>query len=145
MHTKGHARWAGQLEQVSVLLADDHPHFPALVEKLLRPSFHVILRVFDGRSMVEACSRLTPDVIITDISMPVLDGIDAVHQLRKSGNTAKVIFLTVHSDPDFIRACFATGASGYVLKTQVATDLLPAIREVLAGHRFISPGLFRPN
>lgn len=145
MHAKGRARWAGQLEKVSVLLADDHPHFPVVVENLLKPGFRVALRVFDGQSMLEACSKLNPDIVITDISMPVLNGIEAVDRLRKSGSTAKVIFLTVHSDPDFIQACFATGASGYVLKTRIARDLLSAIREVLAGRTFISPELSHRN
>lgn len=145
MHAKGRAQWTGKLEQLSVLLADDHPHFPTLVENLLKPDFHVVLRVFDGQAMVEACMKLKPDIIITDISMPILNGIDAAGRLRKSGSTVKIIFLTVHSDPDFIQACFATGASGYVLKTQVDTDLLPAIREVLAGHKFVSPELSRRN
>jgi DNA-binding NarL/FixJ family response regulator len=145
MHARGRAQWAGQLRKVSVLLADDHPQFPAIVEKLLKPVFQIAMRVFDGRSMLEACSKLNPDIIITDISMPVLNGIEAVGQLRKLGNTAKVIFLTVHSSPDFIRACFAIGASGYVLKTQLATDLLPAIHAVLAGRTFVSPELSRQS
>jgi len=83
--------------------------------------------------------KLGPDVIITDISMPVLNGIEAAIQLRASGSKAKVIFLTVHSDPEFVRACLAAGASGYVLKTRLATDLLPAVKEVLAGRTFVPP------
>jgi len=79
------------------------------------------------------------------ISMPILSGFEAVDRLRKSGSTAKVIFLTVHSDPDFVRAGLATGAVGYVVKPRIATDLLVAIREVLEGHVFISQHLSTLN
>jgi DNA-binding NarL/FixJ family response regulator len=130
---------------VSILLADDHPGFPGLVEDLLKPTFEVIGIVFDGESLVQASSRLNPDIILTDISMPILSGFEAVDRLRKWGSTAKVIFLTAHSDPDFVRAGLATGASGYVFKLRVATDLLVAIREVLEGHIFISPDLSSLN
>ena len=130
---------------MSILLADDHPGFPGLVEDLLKPTFEVIGIVFDGESLVQASSRLNPDIILTDISMPILSGFEAVDRLRKWGSTAKVIFLTAHSDPDFVRAGLATGASGYVFKLRVATDLLVAIREVLEGHIFISPDLSTLN
>jgi DNA-binding NarL/FixJ family response regulator len=112
-----------------------------VVEGLLKPDFRVISCVFDGQSLVETSMKLRPDVIITDISMPVLNGIEAAIQLRKSGSKAKVIFLTVHSDPDFVRACLAAGALGYVLKTRLPTDLLPALNEVLAG-RIVVPREF---
>jgi DNA-binding NarL/FixJ family response regulator len=133
------------LNKVSILLADDHPGFPGLVEDLLKPTFEVVGIVFDGESLVQASSRLKPDIILTDISMPILSGFEAVDRLRKWGSTAKVIFLTAHSDPDFVRAGLATGASGYVFKLRVATDLLVAIREVLEGHIFISPDLSTLN
>ena len=133
------------MNKVSILLADDHPGFPGLVEDLLKPTFEVVGIVFDGESLVQASSRLNPDIILTDISMPILSGFEAVDRLRKWGSTAKVIFLTAHSDPDFVRAGLATGASGYVFKLRVATDLLVAIREVLEGHIFISPDLSTLN
>ena len=133
------------MNKVSILLADDHPGFPGLVEDLLKPTFEVVGIVFDGESLVQASSRLNPDIILTDISMPILSGFEAVDRLRKWGSTAKVIFLTAHSDPDFVRAGLATGASGYVFKLRVATDLLVAIREVLEGHIFISPDLSSLN
>lgn len=127
------------MKKVRILLADDHPHFPELVESLLDPAFEVVGKVRDGRAMLDAALHLHPDVIVADISMPDLNGIEAADELRKSGCNSKVIFLTVHSDPDFIRACLATGAFGYVVKPRVAVDLLPAIQEALAGHLFISP------
>ena len=82
---------------------------------------------------------LKPDLIVTDISMPVLNGIEAIEQLRKSGCTSTVIFLTVHSDRDFVGACLAAGALAYIVKPRVALDLMPAIRLALAGQVFISP------
>jgi len=128
----------GQMNRVRILLADDHPHFPELVESLLGVTFEVVGIVGDGRALVDAGLKLNPDVIVTDISMPVVNGIEAVEELRKAGCTSKVIFLTVHSDPDFVRACLATGALGYILKPRVALDLLAAIHEALAGHLFVS-------
>lgn len=131
--------------KVSVLLADDHPNFPRLVEDLLKPAFEVVGIVCDGVSLVKASLQLNPDIIVTDISMPALSGLEAADQLRKSGSKAKVIFLTVHSDPDFVRAGLDTGALGFVVKSRVATDLLEAIQKVLEGHVFISPHLSTRN
>jgi DNA-binding NarL/FixJ family response regulator len=99
----------------------------------------------DGRSLYQAAMSLKPDIIVTDISMPILNGIEAANQLNESGCPSKIIFLTVHSDPDFVRTCLATGAFGYVVKARVTTDLLPAIHEALAGRIFISPPLSHRN
>ena len=132
-------RRVGQMNKVRILLADDHPQFPELVETLLGATlFEVVGIVGDGRALVDAGLNLKPDVILTDISMPVVNGIEAVEQLRKAGCASKIIFLTVHSDPDFVRACLAAGALGYILKARVALDLLTAIREALADHLFVS-------
>lgn len=122
-----------------MLLADDHPGFPEMIEGFIGPTFEVVGEVSDGQSLVEEATKLNPDVIISDISMPILNGIEAAQQLKRSGTPAKIIFLTVHSGLDFVRACVAAGASGYVEKTRFATDLPAAISEVLAGHTFISP------
>jgi DNA-binding NarL/FixJ family response regulator len=126
------------MNKVRILLADDHPQFPELVESLLGVTFDVVGIVGNGRALVDAGLKLKPDVILTDISMPVVNGIEAVEELRKAGCASKIIFLTVHSDPDFVRACLATGAMGYIFKHRVALDLLAAIREALAGHLFVS-------
>jgi len=123
---------------VRVLLADDHPHFSEMLATLLPARFEIIGNVGDGRSLVEAALRHKPDLILTYISMPVLNGIDAVEELRKLGCESKVIFLTVHSDAEFVRSCLACGALGYIVKPRVASDLLPAIQQVLAGHVFAS-------
>jgi len=126
------------MDRVRILLADDHPHFSDMVESILGPGFEVIAKVDDGQALLEAAMRLMPDLILTDISMPVLNGIDAVEELRKQGCHSKVIFLTVHADSDFVRSCLAAGACGYIVKPRVAVDLLPAIRQVLAGHLYVS-------
>ena len=130
---------AGPLKKVRILLADDHPRFPEFVESLLETSFEIVGKVGDGQALLEAAVNLKPDVIVTDISMPFLNGIEVAEQLRRSGCNARIIFLTVHSDPDFVRSCLATGAFGYITKPRVALDLIPAIGEALAGHLFISP------
>lgn len=130
---------AASLKKVRILLADDHPHFPEFVESLLETSFEIVGKVGDGQALLEAAVNLKPDVIVTDISMPLLNGIEAAEQLRGTGCNARIIFLTVHSDPDFVRSCLATGAFGYITKPRVALDLIPAIHEALAGHLFISP------
>lgn len=121
-----------------VLLADDHRGVLAVVQTLLKTDAEIVKCVDNGQSLFEAAMALHPDVIVTDISMPKLSGIEAVHRLRGSDCSSKVVFLTVHSDPDFIDAALKTGALGYVLKSSVATDLLFAIQEALAGRIFVS-------
>ena len=127
------------MDKVRILLADDHPHFSELVESLLGPTFEVVGKVCDGRALFDTALKLKPDIIITDISMPVLNGIEAVNELQRSGCRSKVIFLTVHSDLDFVRTCLAAGAYGYIVKPRLALDLFPAIRDALEGNLFVSP------
>jgi DNA-binding NarL/FixJ family response regulator len=115
-----------------------------MVETLLVSSCEVVGSVPDGQSLFDAARHLKPDVIVTDISMPVLSGIEASKRLSESGCAAKIIFLTVHSDADFVKACMATGAVGYVLKSRIMTDLLPAVQEALAGRIFLSPPFSHP-
>ena len=127
--------------KLRVLLADDHPNLLQLVRNSLEPILEVVGEVPDGKSLLEAEAKLHPDLIVTDISMPILNGIKAVEKLKESGCRAKVVFLTVHSDHEFVRACFEAGATGYVLKPRIATDLLIAMQAALVGHSFISPDL----
>ena len=127
------------MSRVRILVADDHAGFRELVEDMLEPSFEVIGTVGDGKALVETARRLQPDIIVADISMPILNGIEAAKQLKESGSRAKVIFLTVHSDPDFVRACLNVGASGYIVKLRMDSDLLLAVGEALAGRIFLSP------
>lgn len=122
-----------------ILLADDHPPLLEAASALLKPHFEVVGIVTDGAMLVSEALRLRPDVIVTDITMPVVTGIDAVIQLRKSWSSAKVVFLTVHSEEEFLRACMAEGASGYVLKSRMRTHLIPAIDAALEGWTYISP------
>jgi DNA-binding NarL/FixJ family response regulator len=132
-------RKASQVNKVRILLADDHPHVLEKVSQLLEPAYEIVGTVTDGQSLVDAAARLRPDVLVIDITMPIMNGIEAANMLKEDGCESKIVFLTVHADPDYIRACLATGAFGYVVKARTTTDLPRAIKEVLAGHIFISP------
>lgn len=127
------------MNRVRILLADAHPDFSQLVENLLEPAHQVIGTVRDGQALLDVAAKYKPDIVITAIALPVLNGIDAAEELRKMNCKAKVVFLTVQADPDFIRTCLAAGAFGYIVKERVAVDLLPAVHEVLSGRLFISP------
>jgi len=120
-----------------VLLADDHRGLLELIQGLLEPSFDVVGAVGDGESLIEAAGKLQPDVIVTDISMPKLNGIEAANRLMESGSTSKVVFLTVHADPDFVQAALKSRALAYVTKIRIGTDLVVAIGDALAGHIFV--------
>ena len=129
------------LSRGRVLLADDHEEFLAVEARLLEPEFEIVTTARDGRSVLEEAARLAPDILLLDISMPVLDGIQAARLLKASGCQAKIIFMTVHGDQDYVQAGLAAGALGYVVKSRLATDLLPALRAVLAGRSFVSPSI----
>ena len=108
---------------------------------LLVPEFNVVGTVTNGKALLSAAERLKPDVVIVDISMPILNGIEAVQRLMESGSQAQVVFLTVHESSDYVRAALATGALGYVVKPRLATDLSVAIKEVHAGRSYLSPSI----
>ena len=91
----------------------------------------------DGGTLVSEVLRLCPDVIVADITMPILSGIDAAHQLRESGSSAKIVFLTVHTEQQFIEACMAEGGLGYVLKSHMKIHLIPAIRAARVGQSYV--------
>src|SRR5712692_1391555 len=122
-----------------VLLADDHTLLLEGIRLMLEPEFELVGSVEDGQQLLAAARTARPDVILLDISMPVLNGIDAAHQLRKMLPSAKLIFLTMHADPDYVTEAFRAGAAGYLLKRSAASELLTAIREVLKGHHYVSP------
>jgi DNA-binding NarL/FixJ family response regulator len=128
-----------RLTRPRVLLADDHAPIRDRVKSLLGPEFQIVGDVDNGKDLVSEAERLQPEVVLLDISMPGLTGIEAAHALREGGSTSKFIFLTMHERAEFVQACFSEGALGYVVKSRLAQDLLPAVREVLAGRRFISP------
>jgi DNA-binding NarL/FixJ family response regulator len=127
--------------KIRILLADDQQEMRETVARLLEDEFDVIAAVADGERAIEAAVRLAPDLLVLDISMPVLNGIEAAACLKDSGSRAKVIFLTVNEDPDIAGAALSVGARGYVLKERLATDLIPAIRQVLHDRIFISPSV----
>ena len=130
---------AGSTQRPSVLLADDHPAMLALTADALAGEYLVVGSVGDGRELLAEAERLHPDVIVLDITMPRLDGIEAARQLLRFDQPARLVFLTVHEDADYARAALDAGGLGYVVKTRLASDLLPAIRAALADRPFISP------
>ncbi len=106
---------------------------------MLEPDFELVGIVEDGQSLLAAAASLRPDAILLDISMPALNGIDAARRLRKTAPSSKLIFLTMHGNPDYVREAFRAGASGYLLKRAAACELVTAIREVLKGNPYVSP------
>lgn len=126
------------MDNVRILLADDHSGFLDMEEHLLAPEFEIVGKVNNGQGLLEEAMRVKPDVIVTDISMPKLNGIAAVERLRESSCKAQIIFLTVHPGIDFVRRCLAIGAVGYVVKSRMAADLIPAIRAAMNGRSFVS-------
>lgn len=121
-----------------ILLADDHASMIERVKALLKADFEVVGSVNNGKDLVSEARRLQPDVILLDISMPGITGIEAARELRQNGAKARFVFLTVHERVEFVHACLAEGALGYVIKSRVAVDLVMALREALSGRRFIS-------
>jgi DNA-binding NarL/FixJ family response regulator len=121
-----------------ILLADDYPLLIERVTIFLQPTFDVVGVAHNGLEMVEEAMRLNPDIIVADISMPELDGIEAADRLRRMGARATIVFLTIHESYEFVEACLATGALGYVVKSHMKTDLIPAINAALSGCRFVS-------
>lgn len=122
-----------------VILADDNAIMRDKVALLLEPEFEVVGSVADGTALLDAVALLDPEIGVVDISMPGMGGIEAVRELMDHGSALKVVFLTVHEDPDFARAAFDSGALAYVVKSRLVSDLLPALRGVLDGQVFISP------
>ena len=127
------------MSRPKLLLADDHTMFSQGLRSLLEDEFDLVGAVGDGEALVEAAGRLNPDVIVVDISMPVMNGLDAVRQLKKQGVTAKIIFLTMHADDRLLAEAFRCGGSGYVLKQSAGEELTAGIKQVLAGHKYVTP------
>ena len=121
-----------------VLLAEDHAETAERLCKLLRADFDVIASVEDGDALVDAAERLSPDVIVTDIAMPGIDGIAAAVLIRRHDPTARIVLVTVHAELMLMEAGLAAGALGYVLKDTAGDDLVPAVRAALGGHQFVS-------
>jgi DNA-binding NarL/FixJ family response regulator len=126
-----------------ILIADDHNLVAELCRRLLEKDFDVVGAVADGRALVRAAGELKPDVIILDIGMPVLNGLDAGRQVKKMLPGVKLVYLTMNPDADLAAEAFARGASGYLLKTCAAAEMVLAVREVLRGRTYLSKAMSR--
>ncbi len=126
------------VDKIRVVLADDHQEIIAKVRGVLGDEFEVIEAVENGNQAVSAVLALDPDVFVTDISMPLLNGLQAARRIQNANPRVKIIFLTIHEDRDFIAAAFSAGAMGYVTKRRLSVDLVFAIQEALKGHTFVS-------
>lgn len=129
----------GRMRRPRILLADDHAILLEAFKKLLEPEYDVVGTVSDGRELLDAAPKLRPEVIVTDISMPNLNGLDACRKLRKILPEVKLIFLTVNEDPDLVAEAIRIGANGYLLKSSAASELFQAIKSVLNGGTYITP------
>ena len=127
------------MSRARLLLADDHTLLLEGFRKLLEDEYELVGTVENGRDLLIAAPKLKPDAILLDISMPLLNGIDATRRLRTLVPKSKILIVTMHADPDYVAEAFRAGASGYVLKRSAASELVRAIREVLAGRTYITP------
>ena len=129
------------VDKIRVVLADDHREVIAKIRGVLGDEFEIIEAAENGNQAVIAVLELNPDIFVTDISMPVLNGLQAARRIQKANSRVKIIFLTIHEDRDFIAAAFSAGATGYVTKRRLSTDLVVAIQEALKGHTFVSDSI----
>ena len=132
------------MKRVRVLLADDHRIVAEALTKLLEPEFELVGIVDDGLALLDAVARLEPDVIVSDIGMPELNGVDALEELKKVNPNVKVVFLTMHRDLAYARRALDAGALGYVLKHSAADELVLAVRSAAVGRMFITPSIAGP-
>jgi DNA-binding NarL/FixJ family response regulator len=129
------------MSKTTVLLADDHRIVLEGLRGILEDKFDIVGAVEDGRELLEQTQKLRPDVIVVDIGMPLLNGIDAVTQIKKAGLGTKVVFLTMHQDAMYAKEAFEAGALGFVLKHSAPSELKTAIEEALKGNTYISPAI----
>ena len=127
------------MRRARVLLADDHVIVAEGLVSLLQQEFELVGAVGDGEALVRAARELRPDMIVADIAMPLLSGVDALRRLRSEGLGVKVVFLTMHADPQLAHDALRAGASGYVLKHAAGEELITAIQEVLQGRTYLTP------
>ena len=131
------------MSAIRILLADDNDEVLAEVRELLGEEFEIIGTVSNGEDAVEAVLRFDPDVVVLDMEMPILDGIQTALRIRESNARTKTLFLTIQENPDYVSAAFAAGATGYVTKRRLLSELAHAIREVAEGRTFLSSSLRR--
>ena len=129
------------VKRLRVLVADDHKAMLDSLVHLLSHDFDVVSAVGDGASVVSEATRVKPDLLVLDISMPVMGGLAAAGRLKASGSTAKVVFVTMHHDREFVQESSALGTVGFVVKNRLVSDLMPAIHSVLSGQPFVSPSV----
>ena len=129
------------MKRPRVLLADDHRMVAEGLKSLLGAEFELVGVVEDGRALIEAAGKLRPDVIVADITMPHLNGIDALVQLKRADKLVRVVFLTMHLEVAYARRALESGASGYVLKHSAPAELITAIRAALDGKTYVSPAV----
>jgi DNA-binding NarL/FixJ family response regulator len=125
--------------KIRVLVADDNKLMREKIVQLMQPDFVVVGTASDGNTALEMALLLKPDIVVLDISMGAVSGLDVAAEVRKKLPPAKIVMLTVHEDPDYVKAAFDAGASSYVIKSEMATDLTDALRAVSEGNIFISP------
>lgn len=131
------------MTRTRILLADDHTIIAAGLQKLLEPHYDVVGSVEDGRALLKAAAQLKPDVVLLDIAMPLLNGLDAARELKKTLPAVKLIFLTMNADPDIASEALRIGASAYLLKTSQPSELLQAIHDVIRGISYVTPQISR--
>ena len=122
-----------------ILLADDHTLVLEGIRKIIEDAYDIVGMVEDGRALVDAAQRLSPDVIVLDISMPLLNGLEAARRIKKTMPRCKLIFLTMHADPSYATEAFQAGGSGFLLKRSAVTELNEAIQAVLNNHFYVTP------
>lgn len=127
--------------RVRILVADDHRAMLETLVGMLSSDFDIVAAVGDGLTAVTQAEHLEPDLLVLDIAMPGLNGIAAAAQLKRRGSTAKVVFVTNMRDREFIQESLTLGQVGFVIKDRLVADLLPAVRDVLAGKSFVSPSV----
>jgi DNA-binding NarL/FixJ family response regulator len=126
------------MKRARIVLADDHPAVAEQLRGVLEPEFEVVAVVGDGHALLAAAEKLRPDVIVTDIAMPGLNGIAATRELLRRDPGARVVFITVHNNPVLVRQALAAGALGYVLKLAAGEELVPAVHAALRGERHVA-------
>jgi DNA-binding NarL/FixJ family response regulator len=127
------------MKKPTVILADDHTLVLEGFRRLLEAQCELLATVGDGQALLKAVARQHPDIVILDISMPVMNGIEAARALKSQFPSVKLLFVTMHADPAYIRAAFQAGASGYILKQSLGDELTQALHAVLRGHTYVTP------
>ncbi len=134
-----------QLRQARLILADDNPAILRQVSAILEEDFDILAALPDGESALRKAVELKPDLLVLDISMGRMSGFDVARALKQAGQHPRLVFVTIHQESDFVKAAMACGASGYVIKSHLASDLIPAVNAALLGELFLSPCLLKPE